>query len=159
VPLERLLYLVTPIVKSDFAAGDGVNVLRVASHPLSTMICYEAVFPDLGLEAVRAGSELLTTITNDAWYELSSAPHQHFEMARLRAVEQGRYLVRAANTGISGVIDPYGRVIQRSNLFEPAVFAADIRFLSERTLYARIGNLFAYACVLVTALPALVRRR
>jgi apolipoprotein N-acyltransferase len=156
VPFERLLYFVTPIVRSDFAAGDGVNVLPVGPHPLSTMICYEAVFPDLGLEAVRAGSELLTTITNDAWYELSSAPYQHFEMARVRAVEQGRYLVRAANTGISGIVDPYGRVIQRSNLFEPAVFAADIRFLSERTVYARIGNLFAYACVVVTALPALM---
>jgi apolipoprotein N-acyltransferase len=158
VPFERWLYFVTPIVKSDFAAGEDVNLLRVGSHPVSTMICYEAVFPDLALDAVRAGSELLTTITNDAWYELSSAPHQHFEMARVRAVEQGRYLVRAANTGISGIVDPYGRVIERSNLFQPAVFAADVRFLSERTLYARIGNLFAYACVLVTALPALVRR-
>jgi apolipoprotein N-acyltransferase len=159
VPFEKQLYFVTPIVKSDFAAGPGVNVLPMGSHPLTTMICYEAVFPDLALDAVRAGSQLLTTITNDAWYELSSAPHQHFEMARVRAIEQGRYLVRAANTGISGIVDPYGRVTQRSELFQPAVFAADIRLLSDRTLYARIGNLFAYACVLVTVLPALARRQ
>jgi apolipoprotein N-acyltransferase len=159
VPFEKMLYFVTPIVKSDFAAGDSVNVMPVGAHPVSAMICYEAVFPDLGLDAVRAGSELLTTITNDAWYETSSAPYQHFEMARLRAIEQGRYLVRAANTGISGVVDPYGRIVERSNLFEPAVFAADIRFLTDRTLYARIGNLFAYACVLLSALPALARPR
>jgi apolipoprotein N-acyltransferase len=159
VPFEKYLYFVTPIVKSDFAAGESVNTMPVGTHPLSTMICYEAIFPDLALDAVRAGSQLLTTITNDAWYELSSAPHQHFEMARVRAIEQGRYLVRAANTGISGIVDPYGRVLQRSNLFEPAVFAADIRFLSEPTLYARIGNLFAYACVLLTVLPALARRQ
>jgi apolipoprotein N-acyltransferase len=158
VPFEKQLYFVTPIVKSDFAAGAGVNVMPMGTHPLSTMICYEAVFPDLALDAVRAGSQLLTTITNDAWYELSSAPYQHFEMARVRAIEQGRYLVRAANTGISGVVDPYGRVLQHSNLFEPAVFAQDIRLLSERTLYARIGNVFAYACVLLTVLPALARK-
>jgi len=159
VPFERWLYFVTPIVRSDFQAGDAVNVMPAGTHPISTMICYEAIFPDLALDAVRQGSQLLTTITNDAWYELSSAPHQHFEMARVRAIEQGRYLVRAANTGISGVVDPYGRVLERTNLFEPAVFSADLRFLTERTLYARIGNLFAYACVLLTALPVLVRRR
>ena len=65
-------------------------------------------------EAVRQGSELLTTITNDAWYGESSAPFQHFEMAAMRAIEQGRYLVRAANTGISGIVDPYGRVLART---------------------------------------------
>lgn len=159
VPFEKYLYFVTPIVKSDFNAGDRVELLPVGDHPLSTMICYEAVFPDLGLEAVRGGSQLLTTITNDAWYGTSSAPFQHFEMARMRAIEQGRYLIRAANTGISGVIDPYGHVIERSNLFEPTVFAADVRFLEDRTLYARIGNTFAYACVLLTVLPVLIRRR
>jgi apolipoprotein N-acyltransferase len=158
VPFEKWLYFVTPIVKSDFAAGDGVNVMPAGSHPVSTMICYEAIFPDLALDAVRQGSQLLMTITNDAWYELSSAPHQHFEMARVRAIEQGRYLVRAANTGISGIVDPYGRVLERTNLFEPAVLTADVRFLTDRTVYSRIGNLFAYACVLLTALPVLVRR-
>jgi apolipoprotein N-acyltransferase len=158
VPFERFLYFVTPIVKSDFAAGEHVEVLRVGDHTLSTMICYEAVFPDLGLDAVHAGSQLLTTITNDAWYGTSSAPYQHFEQARMRAIEQGRYLVRAANTGISGIVDPYGRIVERSNLFEPAVFAADIRFLEDRTLYARIGNAFAYACILLTVLPVLARR-
>jgi apolipoprotein N-acyltransferase len=122
------------------------------------MICYEAIFPDLALDAVREGSQLLTTITNDAWYELSSAPHQHFQMARVRAIEQGRYLIRSANTGISGIVDPYGRVLERSNLFEPAVFAADVRYLTDRTVYSTMGNLFAYVCVLLTALPVLARR-
>ena len=66
-------------------------------------------FRSLVRDAVRAGSELLTTITNDGWYGRSSAPYQHFEMASMRAIEQGRYLARAANTGISGIVDPYGR--------------------------------------------------
>ena len=84
------------------------------------------------------GSELLTTITNDAWYGHSSAPYQHFAMASMRAIEQGRYLARAANTGISGVVDPYGRVVRavgvslnRSGLVE------EVRFLTGRTIYSR----------------------
>ena len=70
---------------------------------------------------VTHGSELLTTITNDAWYGRSSAAYQHWEQASLRAIEEGRYLARAANTGISGFVDPYGRVLQRSNMFQSAV--------------------------------------
>jgi apolipoprotein N-acyltransferase len=76
----------------------------------------------------------LTTITNDAWFGRSSAPYQHFEQASVRAVEQGRYLVRAANTGISGVVDPYGRVLQASPLFEEAALTAVVRLLSTRTI-------------------------
>ena len=90
----------------------------MAGHPVSTAICYEVVYPDLGRRATLAGSQLLTTITNDAWYGYSSAPWQHFEMASMRAIEQGRYLARAANTGISGIVDPYGRVLARTTLFD-----------------------------------------
>ena len=66
------------------------------------------------------GSELLTTITNDAWYGRSSAAYQHWDQASMRAIENGRYLARAANTGISGFVDPYGRVLEKSALFEQA---------------------------------------
>ena len=95
----------------------------------STAICYEVVYPHLIREAVRQGSELLTTITNDAWYGESSAPYQHFELARMRAIEQGRYLARAANTGISGIVDPYGRVVARTALFETTAVVGEVRFL------------------------------
>ncbi len=93
-------------------------MMPVDGHMVSTAICYEVVYPHLIRAGVREGSELLTTITNDAWYGESSAPFQHFELASMRAIEQGRYLVRAANTGISGIVDPYGRVLARTNLFE-----------------------------------------
>ena len=95
---------------------------------------------------MRQGSELLTTITNDAWYGESSAPFQHFEMAAMRAIEQGRYLVRAANTGISGIVDPYGRVLIRTNLFETAAVVGEARFVQERTVYATIGDLRRATC-------------
>jgi apolipoprotein N-acyltransferase len=160
VPFKRLLFFVAPLVEGvgDFEAGERVDVLRVGDQSLSTAICYEAVFPELARAAVQGGSRLLTTITNDAWYGESSAPHQHFEMARLRAVEQGRYLVRSANTGISGVVDPYGRVLLRTDLFVPAAVNAEARYLDDQTVYARIGDAFAYACVAVTLWALLASR-
>jgi apolipoprotein N-acyltransferase len=130
----------------------------VGSHRASTSICYEVVFPALVRDAVNMGSELLTTITNDGWYGHSSAPYQHFELASMRAIEQGRYLARAANTGISGVIDPYGRVVARSGIFEQVGMVEEVRFLSTRTVYARIGDVVSYASMIIT-LVALVAVR
>jgi apolipoprotein N-acyltransferase len=109
------------------------------------------VFPGLVRGAVVAGSQLLTTITNDAWYGLSSAPYQHFLQASMRSIEEGRYLARSANTGISGFVDPYGRVLQQSRIFERAVLLGEVRMLDERTVYGRIGDLCAYLCALLTA--------
>jgi apolipoprotein N-acyltransferase len=110
----------------------------------STAICYEVIYSGLMRSFVTRGSELLTTITNDAWYGWSSAAYQHWEQASLRAIEEGRYLARAANTGISGFVDPYGRVLQRSNMFQSAVMAEDVRFLTSRTIYSRIGDVVGW---------------
>ena len=156
VPLKRLLFFAGPLIQavSDFSEGDRIVMLPVAGRTASTAICYEVVYPNLAREATRSGSELLTTITNDAWFGRSSAAWQHFEMASLRAIEQGRYLARAANTGISGIVDPYGRVLVRSALFERAVLTGDVRFLTSQTVYARTGDLFVYACI-AAALAAL----
>lgn len=153
VPLKRLLFFVAPLVESvaDFSPGREAAVMPVGASRLSTAICYEVVYPDLMAAFVARGSQLLTTITNDAWYGRTSAPHQHFWMATLRAVEQGRYLVRSANTGISGIVDPYGRVVARTRLFERTVLTGDVRFLDHRTVYARTGDAFAWACGLGTA--------
>jgi len=163
VPLARLLFFVRPVVEgaADFSPGDGVTTLPVDGSAIATAICYEIVYPALVRESVRAGGRLLTTITNDAWFGDSSAPHQHFTQAAMRAVEQGRYLVRSANTGISGIVDPYGRVLARSALFEPAVLAGDVRLLGGLTVYGRIGDVFAYGCALLTisALASGLRRR
>ncbi len=98
-------------------------------------------------------------MSTGAWFGRSSAASQHFEMASLRAVEQGRYLARAANTGISGIVDPYGRVLARSGLFERAAITGEIRFLTSRTLYARTGDLFAYACAAATLAALLLTMR
>lgn len=156
VPLKPLLFFAAPLVEAvaDFSPGDEATVLALGAHRVSTAICYEVVYPDLMAAFVAGGSQLLSTITNDAWYGRSSAPHQHFWQAAVRAVEQGRYLVRAANTGISGIVDPYGRVVARSGLFERTVVEGDVRFLESRTVYGRTGDVFAWACAALTLMAA-----
>jgi apolipoprotein N-acyltransferase len=147
VPLATLLFFVGPIVDavSPFTPGEDPVLLPVDGRMASTAICYEVIFPSLIRRFVLDGSQLLTTITNDAWYGRSSAAYQHWDQAAMRAIEQGRYLARAANTGISGVVDPYGRVLVRTDLFEQALVIEDVRFLTHRTVYNRIGDVVAWA--------------
>lgn len=152
VPFKDLLFFVGPLVEavSDFSPGEQVTMLPAHGHMLNTAICYEVVYPDLARKAVLAGSELLTTITNDAWYGTSSAPFQHFELAAMRAIEQGRYLARAANTGISGFVDPYGRVLAETSLFETTVVIGEVRVRQGLTVYARIGDIAPQLAVFLT---------
>lgn len=151
VPLKNLFFFASRLVEavSDFSAGSSATLLPVGSHRISTAICYEVVYPALVRQFTVGGSELLTTITNDAWFGPTSAPHQHFAQAAMRAIENGRYLLRAANTGISGIVDPYGRVLARSGLYQPALIVGEARFLHDTTIYQRVGDLFAYISVVV----------
>jgi apolipoprotein N-acyltransferase len=164
VPLQSVLFFAGPIIGavaefSSFTPGEFPVLLPVGDHLASTAICYEVIYPNLIRQFVRDGSELLTTITNDAWYAKSSAAYQHWDQAAMRSIEQGRYLARAANTGISGFVDPYGRVIRKTALFEPAVIVEDVRFLKGRTTYNRIGDLVAWLSLAVTGVALLSARR
>jgi apolipoprotein N-acyltransferase len=141
-----LLFFVGPIVEavSNFTPGERPVLLPVGGRLVSNAICYEVIYGSLIRRFVRDGSELLTTITNDAWYGWSSAAYQHWDQAAMRAIENGRYLARAANTGVSGFVDPYGRVVQKSKLFEQTVLVGDVRLIRTRTLYTRAGDLIAW---------------
>src|SRR5688572_28798979 len=163
VPMADWLTFFPPLVQTlagfaPFSPGDSVVMLPVGPNNASTAICYEVVYPSLVREAVLGGSELLTTITNDAWYGHSSAPFQHFAMASMRAIEHGRYMARAANTGISGVIDPYGRVIAESAIFEQVGLVQEARFLTTRTIYTTIGDLIAYLALALVAASLIATR-
>ena len=161
VPLRRALFFVSPLVETvaSFSAGTESRALPFGDRFVSAAICYEIIYPGLVRELVLAGADLLITVTNDAWYGRTAAPYQHFQQARMRAIEQGRYLVRAANTGISGVIDPYGRVLARSPLFEQAVIVDEVRLLTQVTTYGRFGDAPAYAGAAITLIALVSRRR
>lgn len=161
VPYRKVLFFVGPLVEtvSDFTPGSEFKVFDVEGTRFSVAICYEAVYGSIAQTFVSRGSELLTTITNDAWFGRSSAAYQHFDQAALRAVEQGRYLVRAANTGISGAVDPYGRVIARTPLFEATAITVDVRLLSDRTIYNRIGDVVAWVSLAIAAAIVWMTRR
>jgi apolipoprotein N-acyltransferase len=161
VPLQKLLFFAAPLTEQvgTFAPGLDPALLPVNGHPISVAICYEVVYPSLVRRFVAGGSEMLTTITNDAWFGPTSAPYQHFEQASMRAIEEGRYMVRAANTGISGIVDPYGRVLERTDIFQAAVLVGEARFLRTSTFYARHGDILAYASVVMTAALLVSARR
>lgn len=108
-------------------------------------ICYEVIFPSLVRKFVKMGAEFLVTITNDGWYGTSSAPYQHFSLAVLRAVENRRYLLRSATTGISGVIDPYGRIISKSKLHTTTFINAKVTPRKPLTFYTKYGDILPYS--------------
>lgn len=152
VPLRRALFFVGPLVEavSDFSPGAEPHVFDLgADRRVSMAICYESVYPWVSRAFVQRGSQLLGIITNDAWFGRSSAAYQHFDQGAVRAVEEGRYVVRAANTGISGAVDPYGRIVAATNIFEPAVLAVDVRLLSGRTIYSRLGDVIVWMSLAV----------
>ena len=153
VPLRQLLPFVGPLVEavSDFSPGLEPVLLPIGDKRLSVAICYEVVYPWLIRSFVLGGSELLVTITNDAWYGTTSAAYQHWEQASLRAVEQGRYLARAANTGISGLVDPYGRVLASTPLFSTEIVTGEVRWTTSRTVYAMLGDWIAWLSLAVIA--------
>jgi apolipoprotein N-acyltransferase len=136
----------------EFTAGRGPGVLR-NSLAVGVSICHEILFPELSANAARAGAELLVNVSNDGWLDplTGVASAQHFAMAPLRAVETRRYLVRAATTGISGAIDPYGRVMASLPAGEAGVVHARVDGRRALTPYTRFGDVFALACVLVAA--------
>ena len=149
--LER--YIDIPM--ADISSGEGRPLVRLKGYPVGTSICYEAVY---GNEIIRAMPEakFLINVSNDAWFGDSLAPHQHLEISRSRAVETGRYLLRATNTGISAVIDPMGRIINKSVQFEDDVVKATINPYSGITPYARWGNwgiiIIVLTCLIVLCL-------
>jgi apolipoprotein N-acyltransferase len=134
----------------EFTAGEGPGVLQ-SFVPVGVSICHEVVFPELFGRAVHAGAELLVNVSNDGWLdpERGTGARQHFAMAAFRAVETRRYLVRAATTGISGVIDPFGRVVTSLDFATRGALVVPVAGLSGLTPYVRLGDVFAFGCALV----------
>jgi apolipoprotein N-acyltransferase len=131
-----------------FFSGKNYTIFEVQGNPFSVVICFEAIFPDLCRKFIKKGAQFLVNLTNDAWFGKTAAPYQHFDMACMRAVENRVWLVRVANTGISGFVDPYGRVIKKGGIFDKLILEEKIYKSPLKSLYARTGNFFAWTCLL-----------
>ena len=152
VPLKKWLPFLGKLVAQvgDFSAGKKGATLEWGGHRIGMLICYELIFPYLSRENTRNGANLLVNITNDAWYGRTSAPYQHFSMAVFRAVENRRAMARSANTGISGFVDPTGKIIAASPIFEKAALTAQIPLMNISTIYTRFGDWFSLICVVIS---------
>ena len=126
---------------------------------IGAFICYEAIFPDLVRRFAREGATVLVNITNDGWFGDSAAPYQHLNMARLRAIENNRYLIRAANNGVSAIIDPYGKVLARTRTDEKTALQGTFSFQKETTFYSRNGDIFAWGCIWISLGMGVIRVR
>jgi apolipoprotein N-acyltransferase len=143
----------------EFTPGTEAAIGHLDGHTLGAFICYEAIFPDAVREFSRGGAELLVNITNDGWYGTTSAPYQHFAMAVFRAVENRKWLLRAANTGLTAFVDPHGRVMQSSHLFDRTVVQGEAAFAPGLTPYVRMGDAFAWGCLLISVAAAALSYR
>ncbi len=146
----------------NFEPSGEYHIMRFPIAPFSVFICYEAVYPSTVRKLNRLGAQFLVTITNDAWFGKTSAPYQHWSQVAIRAIENRRYVARAANTGISGFIDPLGRTIIATDLYVPATRLGVVRTMDVQTIYDRFGDVAVYsaAAIYLAALAyALVGRR
>lgn len=152
VPLRRILFFIEKMVVGigDFSSGEEYTVMELPEGRFGVVICFEVIFPELVREFVKRGANFIATITNDAWFGRSSAPYQHFSMAVFRAVENRVPIIRAANTGVSGIIDQTGRIIKASDIFVEAYISGEITPATNRSLYTRFGDLFSYICAVFT---------
>jgi apolipoprotein N-acyltransferase len=153
VPFKRLLFFADSLTRQvgDFMPGSEYTISSLDGHHISAAICYESIFPDLVRRFVKRGSELLVVITNDGWFGESSAPYQHLRMGVVRSVENRRYMVRTANTGISAIIDPYGKIESSTPIGIRTILDGIVYFRSDRTFYTEYGDVFAYANILGVA--------
>ncbi|MEE9226881.1 MAG: apolipoprotein N-acyltransferase [Acidobacteriota bacterium] len=153
IPLKKGLFFLDRLVQgviADFVPGDGPVLHRAGGIPFATLICYEMVFPHLVRDSNNAGARFLVNITNDGWFGRTSAPYQHFAMSAFRAVENRRWVVRVANTGISGFIDPYGRVQQKTDIMRKELLVGGVVPRDDRTPYSRFGDWFAGLCGMIS---------
>ncbi|MFZ5991405.1 MAG: apolipoprotein N-acyltransferase [Deinococcota bacterium] len=140
---------------ADTQPGTGLTPVRL----YGTYICYESVFADTARGLVRGGARVLVNVSNDAWFGPSFGGLQHFAMGRLRAVENGRWLLRAGNDGVTASVDPYGRVVARIPRGQPGTLLAPYALLSGQTVYTRTGNWAVVAALVLALWGAWVRGR
>ncbi len=151
VPFQKLLFFARKLTGkvSRFTPGEERKVFRLNGHRYGVFICYEAVFADEVRHFAQLGAEVLVNISDDAWYGDTSAPWQHLNMARMRAIENRRWILRDTNNGVTAAIDPYGRVRQSISRHQQAALPAQYGFRDDVTFYTAHGDVFGWACAIL----------
>ncbi len=153
VPLRKLITAVFPFLEDislleiDLTAGDDSNLFETENGMIGSLICFDSVYENIARNSVLDGAELLCISTNDSWFGASSALYQHNAQAILRSVENGRYTVRAANTGVSTIISNRGEILDMMPPNTKGYAIGEVEFISENTLYTNIGNILVYISI------------
>ncbi len=153
IPLEKFLFGHSMMAK-DIGQGEP-SCLRMRGVPVGAAICYESVYGEFCTGYVRRGAQLLTVITNDAWWGNTPGYRQHLNYSRLRAIETRRWVARCGNTGISAIIDPQGHILSRTPWWEPAVLEGEVQLLQGQSFFVRYGDMTGRLAVLLFVLLAL----
>ncbi len=157
VPMRGLVtFLIPPLAElsmlaEDVLAGDGANVIAHDNANIGCLICFDSIYEELTRSSVLGGAELICLSTNDSWFSDSAALYMHNAQAQLRAIESGRYVVRAANTGISTVIDAKGRVLAELEPLVDGMAVETVSLNTHSTVYSLVGNAFIYALIIAFA--------
>jgi apolipoprotein N-acyltransferase len=154
IPFKDLLFFARKLTGrvSEFTRGSERKVFPLDGHHFGVFICYESVFADEVRHFAKNGADVLVNISDDGWYGDTSAPWQHLNMARMRAIENRRWILRDTNNGVTAVIDPYGQVRQSVPRHAVEVLAARFGYRSDITFYTSHGDLFAWLCTLIAAM-------
>ncbi len=161
MPYKSLLSTLFPaltelnIIEDDYISGGSTEIMTVAGGKIGNIICFESIYPYLTRQSTLDGAELMVELTNDSWLETSPAMYQHLAHGVFRSVENGRYLVRSANSGISAVIDNHGNIKSQLGINEQGAITDTVQFLEKQTVYTKTGDLI-FPLLLVAALIWLV---
>lgn len=156
VPFQQMLSFAGSLTQQvgQMTHGERRVVFASDGHRFGTFICYESIFADEIRQFVKLGANVLVNISDDGWYGDTSAPWQHLNIARMRAIENDRWLLRDTNSGITTVIDPYGRVVESAPRHVETSLFAHFNYISRQTWYTRHGDLFAWLCAIIAIVLA-----
>ncbi len=161
VPFKSLLFFADKLTREvgDFGRGTERKVFDLDGMKVGIVICYESIFPDEVREFAANGAQVFVNISDDGWYGETGAPFQHLQMARMRAIENQRWILLSTNNGITASIDPMGRVVKKAERNIRTALIAPYNAQSDTTFYTRYGDLFAWACVVISMAGVFLRFR
>ena len=144
------------MLSDDLSAGEESVVIDGEKGKIGCAVCFDSIYEKVVWDSVNNGAELIAVSTNDSWFSDSAALSMHNAQSRLRAIESGRYVVRAANTGISSIIDPMGNVNENLGAMERGYIISDVQMRNDTTLYSLIGNVVVYACIAFVVIVSII---